>query len=112
MLALMGRALQLDPTIIRDEVIEMLGEYDQVQQRTACKNREQILTNKPFKELVVSKKTLPPLKLAPDVALTLYWARTFPSTIDSIVSEFALGRQKGRRITALSTPDPAFLQMP
>ena len=28
MLALMGRALQLDPTIIRDEVIEMLGEYE------------------------------------------------------------------------------------
>ena len=29
-------------------------------------------------------------KLAHDVALTLYWARTFPSAIDSIVSEFAL----------------------
>ena len=56
-LAHMGRALQLDPTIIRDETLEMLGEYELlrlalVQQHTACKNREQILTNKAFKRLV------------------------------------------------------------
>lgn len=60
MLALMGQALQLDPTTIRDEVIEMLGEYELlrlalVQQRTACKNREKILTNKAFRALVAKQ---------------------------------------------------------
>lgn len=60
MLALMGQALQLNPTVIRDEVIEMLGEYELlrlalVQQRTSCKNREQILTNKAFKTLVAKQ---------------------------------------------------------
>jgi len=60
MLALMGQALQLDPTTIRDEVIEMLGEYELlrlalIQQRTACKNREQILANKTFKGLVAKQ---------------------------------------------------------
>lgn len=60
MLALMGQALQLDPTTIRDEVIEMLGEYEllrlaMVQLRTACKNREKTLTNKAFKALVVKQ---------------------------------------------------------
>jgi len=60
MLALMGQALQLNPTTIRDDVIEMLGEYEllrlaMVQLRTACKNREKILTNKTFKNLVAKQ---------------------------------------------------------
>lgn len=56
MLALMGQALQLDPTVIRDETIETLGELELyrlalVQLRTAAKNREQILTHKTLKRL-------------------------------------------------------------
>ena len=57
MLALMGQALQLDPTAIRDETIETLGEFELyrlalVQMRTAVKNRAQLLTQKALKRLV------------------------------------------------------------
>ena len=56
-LALMGSALQLDPSIKRDEVFELLGECELVRlslvgQRTGCKNREKILTNPALKSLV------------------------------------------------------------
>lgn len=58
MLALMGSALQLDPTVKRDEIFELLGECELVRlalkdQQTACKNREQILTNPALKRLVM-----------------------------------------------------------
>jgi len=57
MLALMGSALQLDPTIKRDEVFEMLGECELMRlalkdQRAAYKNREQILTAPSLKRLI------------------------------------------------------------
>ena len=56
MLALMGQALQLNPTVIRDETIETLGEFELyrlalVQMRTAAKNREQILSHKALRRL-------------------------------------------------------------
>ena len=58
MLALMGQALQLDPTAIRDEVIEMLGEYELLRLWSSSEQpakTAKILTNKTFKRLVAKQ---------------------------------------------------------
>ena len=125
MLALMGRALQLDPTIIRDEVIEMLGEYELlrlalVQQRTACKNREQILTNKPFKELVAKQirqiekdlaaleaKALQEIKAHPDLQQRFTILKTIPgigptTALSLIITMPELGTLSEKKVGALA----------
>ena len=125
MLALMGQALQLDPTPLRDEVIETLGQYEIIYQallrdKTQWSNRIKILTenkilkiaNKIFKTIEkeieqINLKTLNLIKAHPDLQERFDALVTIPgigprTAIALLTHMPELGTISGKKVAALA----------